>query len=178
MSKRRHGSAAIEHVDSGVPEVLPPLASRARETDQRVWRIARMMSSQQWERGKSHIALAEEWSLAPHTVECLADRAGQVLRLIRAPEAAIQHVLACLHDVLEHAGEPLEKVAAARAILEGYKSFGYKGGAPEASATPPAQAQESLEAELMNPGPELADALERTGWRRVVETTGEANGEE
>lgn len=152
---------------------IPEPDPRARETDRRVWRIASMMTSGAWDRKDTAAQLAAEWNLSESAVRNMSAEAGRMLRLVREPEAAVEHVLARLHELMSHPLEPLETIAAARAILDGYKSFGYKGGAPEVSATPPAQAQESLEAELRNPGPELADALERTGWRRVVETTGE-----
>jgi len=156
--------------------VLPPLDSRARETDRRIWRIATMMTSGTWDRSGSQAELAAEWGLSESQLRNMSSEAGRILRMVKAPEAAIEHVLARLHELMSHPLEPLETIAAARAILDGYKAFGFKGAPPDAGMGPqatPAQQIDALVSELTAPGPELAEALERTGWRRVVETTGE-----
>ena len=154
--------------------------SRARDalraTDRRVMHCVQLMSTGKWERGGMAESLAAEWGVTPSTVDNVAAEAARHLRLAHAPDAFLSYVMAELHRVLEGYDDPAVKIAAAKTLIDGFRVMGAKAAGSTAErpyVATSSQQVEALVSELSAPGPELAEALERTGWRRVVETTGE-----
>lgn len=89
--------------------------STPAETAARVERIAGMMRSLEWVRGKSAPVLAKEWKLATATVEALAAEASRVVsREVTDPEAFKVEVATVLRENLYRASNAGEFNAVAK----------------------------------------------------------------
>lgn len=64
-------------------------ASRARARRDRVWHIAQLMASGEWERGQTGPELAKQWGLSPATLKTIAAEASHIVDLTTKQRAKL-----------------------------------------------------------------------------------------
>lgn len=146
----------------GIVEHAPP----TRAKDRRVLYIVGRMQAHEWRGKASEQALSAEWGIPPTTVKSLAQEAGRHLRLVQNPEMARDWCMAQLHRIIDSTESEAAKLGAIKLVLEHTECRSWSENERPYVATSEQQV-EMLVAELMNPGPELVEALQRTGWARA-----------
>jgi hypothetical protein len=138
-----------------------------RGKDKRVLYIIGRMQAHEWRGHASELALSAEWGIPATTVKSLAQEAGRHLRLVKSPELARDWCMAQLHRIIESTESEAAKLGAIKLVLEHTECRSWSENERPYVATPEQQI-EMLVAELTNPGPELVEALQRTGWERTL----------